>query len=82
MLMIYRFRTILTTLQVMGSSVNEFHAAKLQEEIRLAVCISICVNTILDSSLFYSNEPRHDKMCLREFQSRPDTNRPAATEAS
>ena len=23
------------------------------------------------------NEPRHDKMCLREFLTRPDTNRPA-----
>ena len=22
-------------------------------------------------------EPRHDKMCLREFPTRPDTNRPA-----
>ena len=24
-----------------------------------------------------ANEPRHDKMCLREFSTRPDTNRPA-----
>ena len=23
------------------------------------------------------NEPRHDKMCLREFPTWPDTNRPA-----
>ena len=23
------------------------------------------------------HEPRHDKMCLREFLTRPDTNRPA-----
>ena len=27
--------------------------------------------------LQYIYEPRHDKMCLREFLTRPDTNRPA-----
>ena len=28
-------------------------------------------------SILYLYEPRHDKMCLREFPTRPDTNRPA-----
>ena len=27
--------------------------------------------------VFFSYEPRHDKTCLREFSTRPDTNRPA-----
>ena len=32
---------------------------------------------VIAQYLTYVSEPRHDKMCLRKFPTKPDTNRPA-----
>ena len=34
-------------------------------------------SVIIINAKLYVLQPRHDKMCLREFPTRPDTNRPA-----
>ena len=39
--------------------------------------VNITHKFLLLNSMANSSEPRHDKTCLREFPTRPDTNRPA-----
>ena len=49
--------------------------------VRACLCHSFCAScnfgTVHARSWNFIYEPRHDKTCLREFPTRPDTNRPA-----
>ena len=58
----------------MGLHIKEnFKSKYLQHCLQLKVQLSF----ELDKAFEEENEPRHDKTCLREFPTRPDTNRPA-----
>ena len=77
LLLLFSLYTLNDSVQSILSS-PKIHSAFAIPNARLSAA-----DTVLQLVKIY--EPRHDKTCLREFPTRPDTNRPAhctATEAS
>ena len=67
------------TLQSSGSQIDRFSQIFASDLSACATCIIRISQNLSCANKTYTNkcEPRHDKTCLREFPTRPDSNRPA-----